>query len=57
MSKPKLKAMLIVFFEIKGVIMIECIPYSQTINQKYYIEVLGGSEKSKKEKTRLGKNN
>lgn len=40
MSKSKLKVMRIVFFDIKGVIMIKWVPQGQTVNQKYYIEVL-----------------
>ena len=28
------------FFYIKGIIMIEWVPQGQTVNQKYYIEVL-----------------
>jgi len=28
------------FFDIKGIIMIEWVPQGQTVNQKYYIEVL-----------------
>ena len=40
MSKSKLKVMLIVFFDIKGIVMIEWVPQGQTVNQKYYIEVL-----------------
>nr|CAH7751414.1 unnamed protein product [Callosobruchus chinensis] len=40
MSKSKLKAMLIIFFDVRGVIMVEWVPQGQTVNQKYYIEVL-----------------
>nr|CAH7723473.1 unnamed protein product [Callosobruchus chinensis] len=40
MSKSKLKAMLIIFFDSRGVIMVEWVPQGQTVNQKYYIEVL-----------------
>ncbi|KAL4126402.1 hypothetical protein QTP88_010624 [Uroleucon formosanum] len=40
MSKSKLKAMLIVFFDIKGVIMTEWVPQRQTVNQHYYLQVL-----------------
>ncbi|KAL4154268.1 hypothetical protein QTP88_002093 [Uroleucon formosanum] len=40
MSKSKLKAMLIVFFDIKGVIMTEWVPQRQTLNQNYYLQVL-----------------
>lgn len=38
MSKSRVKAMLIVFFDIKGVIMTEWVPEGQTVNQKYYID-------------------
>jgi hypothetical protein len=34
------KAMMIVFFNIRGVIMTEWVPEGQTVNQKYYLEVL-----------------
>jgi hypothetical protein len=40
MSKSKVKAMIIVFFNIRGVIVIEWVPEGQTVNQKYYLEVL-----------------
>ncbi|KAL4113365.1 hypothetical protein QTP88_016997 [Uroleucon formosanum] len=40
MSKSKLKAMLIVFFDIKGVIMTEWVPQGQTVNQHYYLQIL-----------------
>jgi hypothetical protein len=40
MSKSKVKAIMIVFFNIRGVIMIELVPEGQTVNQKYYLEVL-----------------
>jgi hypothetical protein len=40
MSKSKVKAMIIVFFDIRGAIMIEWVPEGQTVNQKYYLEVL-----------------
>jgi hypothetical protein len=39
MSKPKVKVM-IVFFAIRGVIMIEWVSEGQTINQMYNLEVL-----------------
>ncbi|GFU42530.1 HTH_48 domain-containing protein [Trichonephila clavipes] len=38
MSKSKLKAMLIVFFGIDRIVMIEWVPNSQTVNQHYYIK-------------------
>jgi len=40
MSHLKLKAMLIVFFDIQGIVMAEWVPSGQTVNQQYYIEVL-----------------
>ncbi|KAL4091658.1 hypothetical protein QTP88_026315 [Uroleucon formosanum] len=40
MSKSKFKAMLIVFFDIKGIIFVEWVPSGQTVNQYYYKEVL-----------------
>jgi hypothetical protein len=41
--ESQVKAMMIVFFDIKGVIMIEWIPEDQVVNYylvKYYLEVL-----------------
>jgi hypothetical protein len=40
MSKSKVKRMMIVFFNIRGVIMIQWVPEGQTFIQKYYLEVL-----------------
>jgi len=40
MSRSKFKAMLIVFFDIQGIVMAEWVPSSQMVNQQYYIEVL-----------------
>ena len=40
MSHSKFEAMLIVFFDIQGIVMAECVPSSQTVNQQYYNEVL-----------------
>jgi len=40
MSHLKFKAMLIVFFDIQGIVMAEWVPSGQTVNQQYYIEVL-----------------
>ncbi|XP_041374683.1 uncharacterized protein LOC121387588 [Gigantopelta aegis] len=39
MSPSKFKAMLIVFFDVKGIVMAELFPSGQTINQLYYIHV------------------
>jgi histone-lysine N-methyltransferase SETMAR len=40
MSKSKIKTMLIVFFDIQGIIMTQYVPPGQTVNQTYYIELL-----------------
>jgi hypothetical protein len=40
MSRSRFKAMLIVFFDIQGIVMAEWVPSGQTVNQHYYIEVL-----------------
>ncbi|GFS96549.1 HTH_48 domain-containing protein [Trichonephila clavipes] len=40
MSESKFKALLIVFFDINGIVMIERVPSSQTVNQLYQIEVV-----------------
>jgi hypothetical protein len=40
MNCSKFKAMLIVFFDIQGVVMAEWVPSGQTVDQHCYIEVL-----------------
>jgi hypothetical protein len=40
MHKLKLKVMMIIFFDNRGIIMIEWVPEGQMVNQKYYLEVL-----------------
>ena len=40
MSRLKFKAILIVFFDIQGIVMAEWLPSGQTVNQQHYIEVL-----------------
>jgi hypothetical protein len=40
MSKSKIKKMIVVFFDIQGIIMTQCVPPGQTVNQTYYIEFL-----------------
>jgi len=40
MSRSKFKAMLIVFFDIQGIVMAQWVPSGQMVNQQYYIEVL-----------------
>jgi hypothetical protein len=39
-SKSQVKAMMIIFFNIGAVIMIDWVPECQMVNQKYYLEVL-----------------
>ncbi|KAJ8963118.1 hypothetical protein NQ318_018583 [Aromia moschata] len=39
-SKSKFKAMMIVFFDIRGIVYVHWVPEGQTVNQPYYIEVL-----------------
>ncbi|GFV99942.1 mariner Mos1 transposase [Trichonephila clavipes] len=41
MSKSKFKAMMIVFFDIHGIVYLHWVPEGQPINQHYYLEVLG----------------
>jgi hypothetical protein len=58
MSKSKVKAMVIVFFDIRGVIMTEWVPEGQTGNQKYYLEVLTKlRERVRKKRPELWKRN
>jgi len=40
MSKSKFKAMMIVFYDIRGIIYVHWVPEGQTVNQHFYIEVL-----------------
>jgi hypothetical protein len=40
MNTLKMKAVMMVFFDISGVIMIKWVPEGQTVNQKYYLKVL-----------------
>jgi [histone H3]-lysine36 N-dimethyltransferase SETMAR len=39
-SKSKIKIMLIIFFDIRGIVYREYVPFGQTINQEYYKDVL-----------------
>jgi hypothetical protein len=40
MSKSQVKVMMIIFFNIKDIIKIEWVPENQTVNQKFYLEVM-----------------
>ncbi|VVC33870.1 Transposase, type 1 [Cinara cedri] len=58
MSKSKFKAMLIVFFDINGIVMTEWVPEGQTVNQIYYLSVLATlRERIRKKRPELWKNN
>jgi hypothetical protein len=39
-GRSKFKAMLIVFFDIQGIVVAEWVPSGQTVNKQYYLEVL-----------------
>jgi hypothetical protein len=39
-GRENVKEMMIVFFNIRSVIMIEWVPEGQTVNRKYYLEFL-----------------
>jgi histone-lysine N-methyltransferase SETMAR len=57
MSKSKIKAMIVVFFDIQGIIMTQYIPPGQTVNQTYYIELLTKlREKIRRKRPELWKN-
>jgi hypothetical protein len=56
LRKLQMKAMMIVFFGIRGAIMIEGVLEDQTINQKYYLEVLSKlRERERKKEPELWK--
>ena len=40
MSKSKIKSMIIIFFDISGIIHHEFVPHGKTVNSVYYLEVL-----------------
>jgi len=40
MSRSKFKSMLIIFFDIQGIVIAEWVPSGQTVNQQYCVEVL-----------------
>jgi hypothetical protein len=41
MSRSKIKSMLVVLFDCRGVVHHEFVPPNQTVNQTLYIEILG----------------
>lgn len=58
MSKSKFKAMMIVFFDIQGIIHVEWVPEGQTVTQHYYLEVLTRlREKIRRKRPELWKEN
>ena len=55
-SKSKVKVMLIVFFDVQGIVHFEFLPQGQTVNQTVYKEILRRLVRSVREKRRnLGK--
>jgi hypothetical protein len=52
-GRKNVKAILIVSFNIRGVIMIEWIPEGQKVNQKYSLEVLTKLSELRKKKLEL----
>lgn len=57
MSKSKFKAMMIVFFDIHGIVYLNWVPEDQTVNQLYYLEVLAQlRERIRKKRPELWKN-
>ena len=57
MLKSKFKTMLIVFFDINGIVMTEWVPEGQTVNQTYYLTVLATLRKRvRKKRPELWKN-
>jgi hypothetical protein len=52
MPKSRIKTMLIIYFDVKGIVRDEYIPPDYTMNQKYYIELLSESPKRIKKKKR-----
>ena len=57
MSRSKFKAMLIVFFDVQGLVMAGRVPSGPTVNQQYYIKVLTKlSEHVRKKRPELWRN-
>jgi len=40
MSKSRIKTMLIVFFDARGIVHFEFVPQGETVNSAFYLEVL-----------------
>ena len=51
-SKSKVKVMLIVFFDIQGIVHFEFLPQGQTVNQTFYKEILRRLVRSVRDKRR-----
>ena len=51
-SKPKVKVMLIVFFDIQGIVLFEFLPQGQTVNQTVYKKILRRLVRSVRDKRR-----
>ena len=57
MSLSKFKDMVIVFFDIQGIVIAEWVPSGQKVNQQYYIEVLRKlRERVRRKRTELWRN-
>lgn len=57
MSKSKFKAMMIVFFDIHGILYVNWVPEGQTMNKEYYLEVLATlRERVRRKRPELWKN-
>jgi len=58
LSKSRVKKMLLTFFDIRGIVHYEFVPIGQTVNQVYYLEVLGRlREKVRRKRPKLFANN
>jgi len=57
-SKSRVKIMLLTFFDIRGIVHYEFVPTGQTVNQVYYLEVLGRlREKVRRKRPEIFANN
>jgi histone-lysine N-methyltransferase SETMAR len=55
-SKSKFKALMIVFFDIRGIVHVDWVPEGQTVNQAYYKEVLTGLRERMRRRPEMWKN-